>query len=267
MTWEWFRGEFSSWAEAAARSGTYADRAILERVVAASREVRDGRAAFERDGFAFTEPRQNQPFLAAAFRAADAAGGELRVIDFGGALGSLYWQHREAFRGLRHLQWKVVEQEAYVAAGRREFETAALSFWPDLRSACDGPRANLAVLSSVVQYVPDPYAVIDAVVRLEPAWLFFDRLPLIAGPTDRLTIEHVPPDVGAETYPAWFLSEERFLKAVGARYRMVDRFRTYLEGGSESWDVFGTTVDNQGFLFSLGEAGPGSRAAPRERPR
>jgi len=261
VTWEWFRGEFSSWAEAAAHCGGYADRTILERVVAASREVRDGRAAYERDGFAFTEPRQNHPLLAAAFRAAAGAGGELHVLDFGGALGSLYWQHRDAFRGLRHLQWRVVEQEAYVAAGRREFETADLSFWPDLRSASDGARATLAVLSCVVQYMADPYAVIEEVARLEPPWIFFDRLPLLAGPTDRLTIEHVPPDIGTETYPAWFLSEERFLKAIGARYRMVDRFRTYLEGGPESWEVFGTTVDNQGFLFSLASSGPEASVA------
>ena len=267
MTWEWFRGDYATWAEAAARCGSYADGAILERVVAASRRVRDGQAAYERDGFAFTEPRLNHPLLAALFRAAVGSHGELRVIDFGGAMGSLYWQHRHAFTGLRHLEWRVVEQAHYVAAGRREFETPALSFWPDLRSASEGPPANVAVLSSVLQYIPEPYAVIDEVVRLGPAWIFIDRLPLLEGPTDRLTIEHVPPDIGTETYPAWFLSEERFVKAVSGRYRTVDRFRTCLEGGPERWDVLGTTVDNQGFLLAFGEGGPGSRAVPRERPR
>ena len=252
MVWEWFRGDYATWEEAARRCGSYAAGEILERVVTASRRVRDGEAAYERDGFAFDEPRQNEPLLRALFQVAGESGGELRVLDFGGALGSLYWQHRHALAGLRHLEWRVVEQEHYVAAGRREFATDALSFWPDLPAASAGPPANVAVLSGVLQCLPDPYSFVDQLVRLEPAFLFFDRLPLLEGGRDRLTIEHVPPDIGAETYPSWFLSEERFLSAVGRKYQLVDRFRTYLEGGlPERWDVFGATVHNQGFFFRL----------------
>lgn len=256
MTWEWFRGDFATWEEAAEQCGSYASSAILERVIAASRLVRDGKAAYERDGFAFAEPRQNDPLLAALFRVAAASSGSLRVLDFGGALGSLYWQHRRALTRLGHREWRVVEQAHYVAVGRREFQTPELSFWPDLPTASEGWRANLVVLSGVLQCLPAPYGFIDELLRLRPGWIFVDRLPLLEGPQDRLTIEHTPPDIGADTYPSWFLSEARFLKAITGRYRIAERFRTYLEGGvPERWDVFGTTVHNQGFLLRLSAAG------------
>jgi putative methyltransferase (TIGR04325 family) len=254
VSWEWFRGEFETWDEAARLSGSYAAEAILERVVAASRDVRDGRAAYERDGCAFSVARPNAPLLTALARAASGSGGGLRVLDFGGALGSLYWQHRASLEALHCVAWRVVEQEHYVVAGRHEFEDDVLSFWPDIAGASRGKDLDIAVLSSVLQYLPAPYTTLEELVGLAPHWMFFDRLALVVGGRDRLTIEHVPAELGGGSYPVWFLSEARFLDALSGRYRLVDRFLTRLEGETpECWEVFGTNVPNQGFLFRLGE--------------
>jgi putative methyltransferase (TIGR04325 family) len=260
VSWEWFRGDFESWAAAAAVAGSYADPAILERVVDATRKVRDGEAAYERDGFAFIQPRANRPLLAALAQAAAQSEGPFRIVDFGGALGSLYWQHRSTLAALRPLEWRVVEQDHYVAAGRKEFANQELSFWPDIAASAAGSDVALAVLSSVLQYVPEPWLVLEKIARLHPAWLFFDRLALVPGRTDRLTIEHVPPELGGGSYPAWFLGEERFLEALGGRYRLAERFPTLLEGDTpERWEVFGGLVDNQGFLFRL-DTSPAARS-------
>ncbi len=248
MSWEWFRGEFARWEDAAALAGSYGAPAILERVVAASREVRDGAAAYERDGWAFTEPRLNAPLVAALARTAPSAR-RLRVLDFGGALGSLYWQHRGVVRD-GSLDWRVVEQPHYVSLGRSEFQGETLTFWPDVVAACQAWRPDLVVLSSVLQYLPEPWALLDTILALDAEWLFFDRLPLLETGTDRLTIEHVPPDLGGGSYPAWFLGETRFLATLQPRYATLDRFRSLLEGDTpETWNFLGARVDNQGFLF------------------
>lgn len=247
--WEWFRGDFAAWPDAAAQSGGYADPAILERVVTAARAVRDGRAAYERDGVAFAAPRVHHALLAALFRTALGAGGGLRVADVGGGLGSLYWQHRRWLAAIAPLSWWVVEQPHYVAAGRREFATPALSFSETLAEAWVG-GVDIALLSSVVQYVPEPYGLLQDVLSREPEWLLVDRLPLLPGSRDRLCIECVPAEVGAASYPAWFLAEERFRAAVGPSYEWVDEFPTLLEHGvAECWRVFGATVANRGFLL------------------
>jgi putative methyltransferase (TIGR04325 family) len=212
--------------------------------------VRDGRAAYERDGWAFVAPRSNRPLLAALLTAARTAPGAPVVLDFGGALGSLYWQHREELRRWPTLSWRVVEQDHYVAAGRKEFLTETLSFWPDVNAACDGAVPDLVIASSVVQYLPEPYDLIRELLEHRPRFVFVDRTPLLAGAEERLTVEHVPPELGGGSYPAWFLSEDRFLAAFD-RHRLVERFETRLEGDvAESWDVFGRRVPNQGFLFA-----------------
>lgn len=253
MSWEWFRGEFGSWEEAASLAGSYGDAAILERVVAASRQVRDGAAAYERDGWVFPEPRLNAPLVSALRLAAAAATGPLRVLDFGGALGSHYWQNRAALAA--SLDWRVVEQAHYVTAGRAEFQTATLTFWPDPAAACRGWQPDLALLSSVLQYLPRPWSLLREILALRAEWLFFDRLPLLAGSTDRLTIEHVPEDLGGGSYPAWFLAEERFFAAFEPGYTLLERFPTLLEDDTpETWDAFGARVDNQGFLFRRKES-------------
>lgn len=249
MEWEWFRGEYANWPQAAAASGSYAATEILDRVRDATRRVRDGRADYERDGVAFVGGFRNEPLCRACAGATRPDGG-LRVLDVGGALGSLYWQHRQALAAISQLEWRVVEQPHFVAAGRAEFETPALGFWPDLEQATAGCPPDLVVLSSVLQYVPEPWALLDAVLDLRAPWVLIDRLPLLASGPDRLTVEHVPPKVGAATYPAWFLAEPTLLARVQRSYRLRERFTTRLEDGVvEGWRVFGTTVENGGLLL------------------
>ena len=55
LGWKWFEGDFATWAEASAASGGYDDAAIVARVWRATRAVRDGRGAFERDGVVFAQ--------------------------------------------------------------------------------------------------------------------------------------------------------------------------------------------------------------------
>jgi len=248
--WQWFRGEYATWAEARDASVGYDDPAILERVLRSTLRVARGEAAFERDGMAFDAPFSNRPLLRALGLARRVSGDRLRVVDVGGALGSAYWQHRRELAAFESVRWQVVEQPHYVAAGRRELESGELGFHTSLESACSEGDPNLVLASSSLQYVPDPPTTLSALVALRAPWVFIDRLPLLPGKLDRLSVEQVPPQLGATSYPAWFLSEERFLDAFAREYRLVDRFATRLENGAEEeWSVFGLHLRNQGFLF------------------
>ncbi len=250
QAWQWFRGDYASWGEALAQCSGYGDNRILERVIAGTRQVSAGEAAYERDGVAFRKPQVNHPLLAAFCRVAAQTGGHLRIIDLGGSLGSLYWQHRASLGNLKEIDWKIVEQPNFVEAGRREFPFGPLSFWVDLPSALAAGPVDLLLLSGVIQCVEKPYTLLDEIIGTGIEWLFFDRLPLLGGDRDRLAIEHVPPEIGEATYPAWFLSSKKFEGVMTRRYSMVDSFVTRLDGGVlERWEVFGTVVQNQGFLF------------------
>jgi putative methyltransferase (TIGR04325 family) len=248
--WQWFRGDYATWQEARSASAGYDDPAILERVARATRQVAAGEAAFERDGVAFEREFVHAPLLAALRSAADARQGRLRVLDFGGSLGSACWQHRRALADLVELEWHVVEQPHYVAAGRREFAGEELRFHTEIAAATSAGAPDLVLASSVLQYVPDPWRTLDRLLEVAAPRLFLDRIPLLPAGPDRLTVEDVPPELGETSYPAWFLEERRLLAAVGRRYELVERFVTTLENGlPESWQVFGTEIPNQGFSW------------------
>ena len=219
-----YAGHSTDWSQALSMSSGYAATSILERVTEATRAVVSGRARYERDAVLFTEAEHPFALLAALWRAAALGGGRLDVVDFGGSLGSSYRQSRPLLDGLQQLQWRVVEQPAFVATGQREFSTDELSFTDSLESLppCAGVRVVLA--SSVLQYLNDPYAVLDAFTGVGAEHLIIDRTPMSGNPTDRLCIQHVPKQIYAASYPCWILSKSKLLERLSRNWHLVCDF-------------------------------------------
>lgn len=78
-----FSGDYASWSDASQAATGYDSDEILRRVTDATRQVVDGKAAYERDSVLFAQPAYSYPILAALLRAAALNHGRLRVIDFG----------------------------------------------------------------------------------------------------------------------------------------------------------------------------------------
>lgn len=210
-------GDYPSWEEASARCANYSDRSILEKVRKALLEVKAGRAAFERDSVLFYEPEYNWPLLSALLFAFAKESGGLNIIDFGGSLGSTYFQHRNWIERFNY-KWNVVEQSHFVETGKIDFESDRLKFFDTVEAATD-QRPGFLLLSSVLAYLPDPYQWLDKLLGQNYPYVFIDRTPLITG-TDRLTIQQVPPEIYTASYPAWFFNDEKFMNAITKRYNV-----------------------------------------------
>jgi len=87
-----FSGPYRTWSDARAASTGYDEPAILARMTAATRTVAAGRAAYERDTVLFPEPAADPLLLAELTALASLRPAGLRVLDFGGALGSTWFQ-------------------------------------------------------------------------------------------------------------------------------------------------------------------------------
>jgi putative methyltransferase (TIGR04325 family) len=212
-----FSGDYASWDAARAQSGGYDAAAILERVSAATREAASGSGKYERDSVLFDEPQVSWPMLAGLLAAAAESGGGLSVLDFGGSLGTSYFQCRPLLPRGRALTWSIVEQENFVDHGQRHFQTDELHFHHSIAQAIAASPPAVALLSSVLQYVPEPAAVIDALVAAAVPYLVVDRTPFVEDGGDRITVQHVPRSIYAASYPCWLFSRPGFL----------DRFRGY----------------------------------------
>lgn len=242
-----FTGRPRDWAQALAQSRGYADRAILERVVQATREVVAGRAAFERDSVLFD--RWEPPFqlLAPLLRHALRHGGRLDVVDFGGSLGSTYRLCRRFLPEEVTLRWHVVEQADFVAAGRAEFSTDELGFHGSLAElpTCVAPR--LLLVSSVLQYLEDPTARIAEWNVGDADALVIDRTPIGVGPAHRLCIQQVPRHIYRASYPCWILSRERLLEQLASHWQWVCEFDSpegrHSVAGGPSFDFKGFVLE------------------------
>lgn len=220
FAWRWFHGDFATWAEARAQSRGYGEAAGFERVVAAARAVRSGHAAWDRDGIVFAEPRLHEPLVGALRRVAAGCGGRLHLIDFGGGLGSTWWQHRQALQDLA-LRWRVVEQLRLVEAGRAEFTDAILSFHVDLAAALAAGPADAILFSSVLPYVEYPHGLLDRAVEVGIPHVILDRTPFIAGGRDRLAVQVTPPELGGGSYPCRIFARSPLLARFSGRYDLV----------------------------------------------
>lgn len=215
-----FVGDFKSWAEAEAASTGYGAEYILERTIKAAREVNNGEAAFERDGVPIAEMEYPFPLAWALMRAA-ARHGRLHVLDFGGALGSTYFQSRALINAASDLRWAIVEQPAHVAAGAKEFGNHELSFHDTIDAARQHAEYDVILLSSVIQYLQDPLGFVDSVLTPEFPSIILDRTPFMVDGVARLTVQHVPEWIYPASYPAWFFSEDELLARFAQQYELV----------------------------------------------
>lgn len=217
--WGWF-GDYPDWQAAQNDCIGYDSNEITEKVKSAALKVKNGEAAFERDSVLFYKLEYDQNLLRALEKVNEylQKQGEkeanldtsLRVIDFGGSLGSTYFQHQKALEKFPNLIWCVVEQKHFVDIGKQSFQTDRLFFEYTLQTAFDRFKPNFFLLNSVLQYIEHPYELIKAVENLKIPFILMQRTPMIEDRKDRITQQIAHPSVYKASYPSWVFGEWSF---------------------------------------------------------
>lgn len=219
-----YSGDYSDWETASKHATGYDSALILERVRQAMLRVKSGESVYERDSVLFDEVQHSFPVLAGLLRAALENRGRLAVLDFGGSLGSSYFQCRNFLSTVPSLQWGVVEQEHFVSCGKKEFETGQLQFFFTIAECMADVTPNVALLSSVLQYLPQPDKVLDDLVTEGIPYIVVDRTPFSNSHADHLTVQHVPPSIYPASYPCRIFGRQRFLDRWQGRYEVIAQF-------------------------------------------
>ncbi len=225
-----FVSGFKTWNEALKASEGYDDPSILEKVRSAAMEVKAGEAAYERDSVLFDQVQYSWPLLTALLWISARNVGKLSVLDFGGALGTSYYQNKKFLDVLPHgARWGVVEQIHFVEMGKRDMEGENLKFYHSIDEAMIACTPNVAVLSSVIQYIERPYEMLSTILSLNLEVVIVDIFPLIDGDDDLITVEHVPESIYKSSYPSWFFCKEKFLEFVQYNgYKVIEEFSAYV---------------------------------------
>lgn len=245
-----YSGCYATWGEAKNKSTGYDSELILEKVRDSLLKVKRGEAVYERDSVLFDKVHYSWPLLAGLLWIATQKGNCINLVDFGGSLGSTYYQNRKFLLQLKELRWNIVEQKNFVDCGKRDFENEHLKFFHELEECFLEQRPDTILFSSAIQYLERPYSVLGTVRSLGFEFLLFDRTTFIERGEDRITLQKVPPDIYEASYPAWFFNRGKFLDFFSTDYELVVEFDA-LAGTIPLGDCFGY---DKGFIFRKREA-------------
>lgn len=241
-------GTYSSWQLAQQATAGYDQKNILEKTQHSLAKIRDGEAVYERDSVLFDKKEYPFAVISSLLHIAIQRSNTLNILDFGGSLGSTYFQVRDFLKPLNKLSWHIVEQSSYVEIGKSEFENEQLKFYHTIAESLEVVRPDVILLSSVVQYLQDPHQFLISLAELKIPYLLFDRTAFIREGDDRLTVQRVPPEIYDASYPSWFFNEERFLQHF-KQYTILADFFSYVIGEADMYIDGQLAGYDKGFLL------------------
>ncbi|WP_078129377.1 TIGR04325 family methyltransferase [Leptospira alexanderi] len=245
-----FNGLHKTWDEAAALCGSYDSEQIIEKCKQSLLKVKQGEAVYERDSVLFNKIQYSWPLLAGLLYSATKSNLELDVLDFGGSLGSSYYQNRNFLQGIQKLSWNIVEQSNFVQVGKKHFEDDILSFYDSIESCVNDRdrKINVFLASSSFPYVKDPIALIKKIINYDFPYIIIDRTYFIDLPNSIVSVQRVPPEIYDVSYPAWFFNLEEFVSLFQVKYDLVAEFNSYLQ----VTDILeGIPTREMGMIFEL----------------
>lgn len=214
-------GNFQTWKEAENQTTGYDADAYLAQLIEAIKIVRDDESKLERDSLLFDEIVYPYPLLSNLFALlTHFEAKSVFFLDFGGSLGSLYFQNRKFLRLLPAFTWNILEQEKIIQAGKEHFQTQELLFHSSLLEAktfIKPKDCKILILSGVLQYLENPYKTFKEILReIDFDGILIDRTLFNRHDKHRIAIQKVPPHIYHASYACHLLSKTQFLDFFGS---------------------------------------------------
>ena len=115
-----------------------------------------------------------------------------------------------------------------------------MHFFQSVEECLNNFKIDAILLSSVLQYLEEPYKLLDKIRSHNIKYIIIDRTPFIGG-DDRITIQKVHPSIYKATYPCWFFNKNKFISQLDQYYDLVIEFNAL--------DRANIPSEFKGFLF------------------
>jgi len=232
-----------SWDEAYIQTSKgYSSNNIIKKCRDSLLKVKNGEYPYERDSVLFDDLQIFYPLLSSLFYISLLNMKKLNIIDYGGSLGSTYYQNKNILRdaGIA-INWNIIEQENFVICGKEIFENNELHFYNNI---CEVLEANnnisVYLLSSFLPYIREPYKILDEIKSKDIEYLIIDRTVFLQNETkDILTIQNVPSAIYSVSYPAWFLSLDAFLLYINEYYDIIYKWQALDQNYLKNYNTIG----------------------------
>lgn len=235
-----FYVNYSSWELAEQMSKGYDSDIIIQKVKKAAKLVFNGQAIYERDSVIFDRIEYSYPLLASLmFVAANSK--SFKVIDFGGGLGTTYQQNRKFISKIKNVcEWRIVEQEKFVAIGKSEFTNKILSFYNTIEQA-NKDGVDVVLFAGSICYVKNPYDFMAKAKLIKAPYIIFDRTPITNEMKDTFAVQKVPNYIYKASFPIRNFNYNNIVKFFVDEYELIEEWICNLQP-----DVNTTAM---GFIF------------------
>lgn len=225
-------GNYNTWQEAKNVCEGYDDETILERIIQSTLKVKNGEFAWELDGVNHSQIYYSWPLLTHILLAATKNNGNISVIDFGGSLGTTYFQNRKYLNQLNKVIWTVVEQPHFIKAGKTHFTFENLNFKETIDIAFkENGNYNTFLMSGVLPYLDEPYEFLHQLTNYDFETIIIDNTYYNNQDGERICIQKVDPIFyGKEiSYQCRFLSYEKVKATFLNKYALFQEYETGIE--------------------------------------
>ena len=222
-----WKGNYHSWEDANSKATGYNSEEILKKVRESSYKVKIGDSKYERDSVLFDEIQYSWPLLAGLMTAAAKLNGKIHVLDFGGSLGSMYYQNKKFLDQFNDVVWCIVEQQHFIKIGIEDFEDERLKFYLSVEDCLKEQSINILILSSVIQYIEKPYILLKSLIsQLNVDYILIDRTPFTNG-EERIVRQTVPSSIYKASYACHIFNFDKFNKIfLSNGFRLFEEFET-----------------------------------------
>ena len=222
-----WHGKYQSWEDAKSKTTGYDNDVILNKVHQSLYKVKMGISKFERDSVLFDEIQYSWPLLSGIMMAAAKQCGTIKVLDFGGSLGSTYFQNKKFLDCFNNVKWSIVEQEHFVKLGKKDFEDERLKFYLTVNDCLEEQSPNILILSSVIQYIERPYELLENLISVTNIdYILLDRTPF-TNSDEKIVIQTVSPSIYNASYPCHIFNLRKFKNFFFTKgYNLIEEFES-----------------------------------------
>jgi putative methyltransferase (TIGR04325 family) len=219
-----------NWKEATSKSTGYSDSIILEKVAKSFSESITSGNLIERDSVVLNlkDSEYSYPLLFALQYSANFNKNNLKVLDYGGSLGSTYRQYKLFLKNFEKIEWSIIEQTHFVKKGVELNYSEDITFFNTLEDCLIERKPSLALFSSSLQYLEDPFKVLNQISESSVKVLVLDRVPIYTNHPHSVSVQYVPDWIynSRVSYPSHIFNLKEMSTFLNKNWKSISEFKS-----------------------------------------
>lgn len=207
------KGKFRTWKDAEKKTTGYENGNIINKVITSFEKVQKNLDLYyERDGYIFKKPDFDYELLF-YINYLFSKNQKINIIDYGGGLGSKFFQNIEVFKKFKNMKWHIVEQINYRNYARKKINVKNLFFYENLDEVFKKKIIpDMAIFSSSINYLPKPYQILQKLINRKSLKSFIFLKTAFHDDIDTIKIQKVPKNIYDASYPIRIFNKKKFEK-------------------------------------------------------